>query len=68
MLGSLIIIYLKGMRRMMFQLSGFYYTAKPRLFHALLCECGGLFGKLRGEQLSAGLSAPGSDEYRGLNT
>ena len=25
MLGSLI-IYLKGMRRMMFQLSGFYYT------------------------------------------
>ena len=27
MLGSLI-IYLKGMRRMMFQLSGFYYKTK----------------------------------------
>ena len=28
MLGSLI-IYLKGMRRMMFQLSGFYYMSFP---------------------------------------
>ena len=30
MLGSLI-IYLKGMRRMMFQLSGFYHTWSPKI-------------------------------------
>ena len=33
MLGSLI-IYLKGMRRMMFQLSGLYYTESVKEFGA----------------------------------
>ena len=36
MLGSLI-IYLKGMRRMMFQLSGFYFTCVE--FGRLGCTC-----------------------------
>ena len=57
MLGSLI-LYLKGMRRMMFQLSGFYYRVVRRMlqdfvgsfisFYTVLVEFYVLSGSSRG--------------------
>ena len=43
MLGSLI-LYLKGMRRMMFQLSGFYYKGSPGFRGSGGCVGSGIYG------------------------